>query len=435
MSLKNFLKIILGKKLISVYHFYLARLAAFVYGSPSEKLIVIGVTGTNGKSTTANLIGKILEEAGSKVAVTSTVNFKIAKHDQLNDQKMTMPGRFFLQKFLKGGVKQGCRYAVIETSSEGVVQHRHIGIHYDVLVFTNLTPEHLEAHGGFENYKNAKLNLFRYLEKLPHKIMSGKKIQKIIASNADDPYVKEFTNFKVDRIVSFGQSQADVQGSDLKISPQGISFKVEDKQFNLKLKGQFDFYNALAAIAVASALGIGLETAKQALENTSGIPGRMEIIEGPGFKVLVDYAPEPEGLRQMYATIKNWPAFAHASAGKPHNKIIHVLGSTGGGRDVSRRKILGEIAGQSADIVIVTNEDPYDDDPQSIIDDVASGSPKALKILDRREAIAKALNLAGLNDLVVVTGKGAEQKMAVKGGYIDWDDRKVVNEELEKLQK
>lgn len=428
--LKDLIKKFIPDFLLSWYHLALAHLANFVYGQPSEKLIVIGVTGTNGKSTTINLIAKILQEAGNKVVLSSTVNFSDGKKEWLNNMKMTMPGRFFLQRLLSDGIKNGAGFAVIESSSEGVIQHRQVGIHYDVLVFTNLTPEHIEAHGGFENYKNAKLEYFRHLEKLPHKIIDGKKIPKEIIANADDPSYGEFLNFQVDKKITF--SKADAKNHT--ITEQGIGFSFENVDFKLNLKGTFDVYNALAAIATAQGSGIDLMIAKQALEKVPNIPGRMEIInEGQNFKVMVDYAPEPESLKQVYATIKNWP----------HGKIIHLLGSTGGGRDIARRKILGNIAGMNANIVIVTNEDPYNDDPQQIIDDVAAGAlsqgkilnQNLFKILDRRQGIVKALSLAQENDLVLLTGKGSEQKMAVKNGYIPWDDREVAREELKKLLK
>lgn len=426
--MKTFIKKFIPKFILSWYHLGLAHLANFIYGHPSEKLIVIGVTGTNGKSTTVNLIAKILEQAGHQVVVSSTVNFSNGKKAWLNNLKMTMPGRFFLQRLLNDGVKNGCDFAIIESSSEGILQHRHIGIHYDCLVFINLTPEHIEAHGGFEHYKNSKLEYFKYLEKSPHKNLNGLKIPKIIIANGDDQYAKEFLNFQVDQKIIYQKSDA----KNLQITEQGISFDFEYVNFKLSLKGIFDVYNILAAIATASAFDIDLEICKQALEKISNIPGRMELIdEGQNFKVIVDYAPEPESLRQLYTTIKSWS----------HEKIIHVLGSTGGGRDIARRKILGEIADKSADYVIVTNEDPYDDDPQEIIDDVAEGvqafgkilDQDFFKILDRREGIAKALSLARENDLVLITGKGSEQKMAVKGGYVPWDDRTVVREELLKL--
>lgn len=411
----------------------LAHLANLIYGQPSEKLIVIGVTGTNGKSTTVNLISKILEEAGFQTAVSSTVNFKVGKKEWLNNLKMTMPGRFFLQKLLSDAVKAGCRFAIIESSSEGILQHRHIGIHYDALVFTNLTPEHIEAHGGFENYKQAKLEYFRNLERLPYKIINGEKIPKGIVVNLDDQYASEFLNFKGDKKITYGKNpEATIVGTDLTASEQGISFKANGLDFKLKLKGIFDFYNALAALGVAKGSNVDMGIAKRALEKIPNVPGRMEVIdEGQNFKVVVDYAPEPEGLKQLYATVKNWP----------HGKIIHLLGSTGGGRDTGRRKILGNLAGKNADIVIVTNEDPYNDDPQEIIHQVADGAVEAGKVIkenlfrepDRRKAIAKAFSLAQPNDLVLLTGKGSEQKMAIKNGYIDWDDRTVAREELRKL--
>lgn len=434
-QIKNFIRKFVPEPFISLYHLALAWLANFIYNNPSEKLIVIGVTGTNGKSTTVNLISKILEEAGFKTAITSTVNFKIDDRDELNEIKMTMPGRFFLQRFLNKAVIAGCTHAVIESSSQGILQYRQFGVAYDAMVFTNLTPEHIEAHGGFENYKNAKLKYFAQLEKLPHKKINNKTINKIIVYNADDPYGLEFANFKVDKTISFGQTEkAMVRAENFLPGANGISFTVNQEKFNLKLKGLFDLYNALAAIATAQGFDIDLKLCKQVLKKIDGIPGRMEKIDlGQNFQIIVDYAPEPESMRQLYATVKTWP----------HNKIIHILGSTGGGRDVARRKILGKLAGENADIVIVTNEDPYDDDPQKIIHQVAEGAVEAGKEIkkdlfrdpDRRSAIAKALSMAGEGDLVLITGKGSEQKMAVKGGYIKWDDREVVREELAKLDK
>ena len=185
------------------YHQTLAYLAAFFYGWPAEKMIVIGVTGTNGKSTTVNLIAAILEKAGFKVGATSTVNFKIGGKIWLNDTKMTMPGRFQLQKMLSQMVKTGCRYGVIETSSQGLAQFRHLGINYDLAVFTNLTPEHLEAHGGFENYKAAKGELFSRLSNSRQKKINGEKIEKIIVANLDDEYAPYFLNFPAERKIGY----------------------------------------------------------------------------------------------------------------------------------------------------------------------------------------------------------------------------------------
>ena len=405
----SLLRKLVPKPILSFYHLALAKTAAFWYGNPSEKLIVIGVTGTNGKSTTVNMIASILQEAGYKVGLTSTINFRIAGQEKLNDLKMTMPGRFWLQRQLARMMAAGCRFAVIESSSEGIAQHRHVGIHYDAMVFTRLRPEHLERHGGFENYKQAKLEYFRHLERLPRKV----DVPKVIVVNAEDEHSKDFLNFKVDQKITFSASDA----ADL----------------HLKLAGKFNLLNAAAAIAVTTAYGVARDVAKAALEKIEIIPGRVEYVrEGQPFEVMVDYAPEPNSLSALYETL----------AAIAKKRLIHVLGSTGGGRDRSRREVLGRMAGKTADIVVVTNEDPYDDDPQEIIDDVAKGALEAgkilgrnlFKILDRRAAIHKALTLAQPGDLVLLTGKGAEQAMVVAGGKkIKWDEREVVREELGKI--
>ncbi|OGE88372.1 MAG: hypothetical protein A3J07_01065 [Candidatus Doudnabacteria bacterium RIFCSPLOWO2_02_FULL_49_13] len=432
-KLKNFIKKFIPKFLLGWYHLMLAHLANFIYGRPSENLIVIGVTGTNGKSTTVNLIAEILREARHKVVVSSTVSFSDGKNEWLNNLKMTMPGRFFLQRLLAQGVRNGAGFAVIESSSEGILQHRQVGLHYDCLVFTNLTPEHLEAHGGFKNYKQSKLKYFETLQNLPHKTIAKQRVPKIIAANIDDRAAAEFLNFSVDQKITYGQAEvANIRGMDLKASERGVAFRVADVDFSLNLKGIFDLYNALAAIAITSRLGIDLSLARHALEKIPNVPGRMELVdEGQAFQVLVDYAYEPAALKQVYATIKNWS----------EKNIIQILGSTGGGRDQARRPVLGRLAAENANVVILTTDDPYDDDPQTIMDEMAAGSMAQGKLLnqnlykipDRRAAMAKAFALAQANDLILITGKGAEQKMAVRGGYIPWDDRTVAREELKKI--
>ncbi|MFA5029943.1 MAG: UDP-N-acetylmuramoyl-L-alanyl-D-glutamate--2,6-diaminopimelate ligase [Patescibacteria group bacterium] len=452
--MKTLLKKIIPKNLLNQYYRMLALFANYFYLKPAEKMVVIGVTGTNGKSTTCLLIAKILEEAGYKAGITSTAIFKVADQEWLNDIKMTMPGRLALQKMLKRMLKAGCRYAVVETSSEGIKQFRHLGIHYDLGVFTNLTPEHIESHGGFANYKKAKLKLFEHLEKQPNKIIANKKIKEVIVANGDDEHVKDFLNFKVDEKYVY-----QVQGSEAEISDkfrtenlelkilkaeevrflnQGIYFRLENIEFNLKLFGRFNVYNALAAIAVALSQGVPLTICKAALEKVEVMPGRMEFInEGQDFKFLVDYAPEPESMKQLYQAIDDY----NIRAG---GRIIHIFGSCGGGRDKARRPILGQMVAQRADFLIITNEDPYDDSPQLIIDQVAQGAQSEgkvvgenlFKILDRREAIKFALNLAKKNDLIILTGKACEQAICVANGQkIPWDDRKVARGELKMIKK
>src|SRR3989344_4742031 len=414
------LKKLIPPKVLNQCHKSLALGSKFAYGNPSEKMIVIGVTGTNGKSTTVMMIAKILEEAGYKVGATSTALFKIADQEWLNDKKMTMLGRHELQKLLKKMVRAGCRYAVIETSSEGIKQHRHLGVNYDVSVFTNLTPEHLEAHGSFANYKKAKEQLFAKLKYDQPKTIAGKKIEKVIVVNTDDKYVEDFIKYTADAKYGFGlkgrsqdgEVKAKIEADNIKFLPTGVSFEVYETTFNLKLFGEFNVYNSLAAIAVAQSQGIDIEVCQAALEKIESLPGRMEFInEGQNFKVLVDYAPEPESLRQVYNNINYHNLVNHS------HKIIHVLGSCGGGRDRARRSGLGRLAAANADYVVVTNEDPYDDDPQEIIEEVAQGAEEGgkelkknlFKILDRREAIKKAIDLAQTDDLVLLTCKGCEQ--------------------------
>lgn len=415
----------------------MAYCANIIFGRPSNKLVVIGVTGSNGKSTTVNLIAKILQSFGKKCGLISTINFDLGQGEKLNSLKMTMPSGWLLNLWLAEMLKNGCKYAVLEISSEGLAQNRHLGINFDLAVFTNLTPEHLESHGGFENYQKAKARLFQTLSRVP--LTQAKKqtcpgLQKTIIANLDDKFGKYFLNFKAARHVTYGIKTADASYRSTNISyrPDGITFNLKSLTFNLCLKGRFDVYNSLAAVAAAASVGVNLEAARSALEKIPGIPGRLEIIQDKPFMLVVDYAPEPYALQALYKTLQGWPK----------NRLIHILGSCGGGRDRARRKILGERAGKEADMVIVTNEDPYDDDPWEIINEVAAGAENAgkildqnlFKILDRGEAIAKAITLARPDDLVLITGKGAEQKMAVADGkYLDWDDRLVAREKLARI--
>ena len=448
MNFKEIIKKFIPGFLLRWYHKTLALAANVFYGFPSNKLIVIGVTGTNGKSTAVHLISKMFEGTNSKCGATSTVGFKVADKECLNKKKMTMLGRFALQKLLRQMVRAGCKYAVIETSSQGVEQYRHLGINYDVAVFTNLTPEHIEAHGGFENYKKAKGKFFAHLTAKPHKIIDGKKIDKVSVVNIDDEYAEYFAGFTADEKWGYKISNSKIQipnkfqnpnskiveAENVELGPSGSRFNVQYSTFNIHLLGEFNVYNALAAVCVGLSQGLSLDAISGALEKVRGVPGRMEFIdEGQNFKVLVDYAPEPASMEKLYETIHNSKFII------PNSKIIHVLGSAGGGRDKSRRPVLGRLAAENADYVIITNEDPYDENPQEIINQVAAGAAgkqegvNLFKILDRGEAIAKALSFAREGDLVIITGKGSEQAICVADNKkISWDDREKVREILKK---
>ena len=418
---------------MSFYHFTLAELAALFYFYPTRRMIVVGVTGTKGKSSTAYLIAKILEGAGYKVGLTSTVLFKIGGREWLNPYKMTMLGRFKLQGILNKMAREGVEYAVVETSSEGILQHRHRGIGYDVAVFTNLSPEHLEAHGSYQNYRAAKAELFKNLKK---KKINGRAIPRVIVANADDEEGEFFLSFPADDKYAFSlenkrASEAGaVLAKEIAIGEGGSHFKVDGEGFELKLIGRFNVYNALAAISVGVSQSIELAKMSEALKAVCAIPGRFEFIDvGQPFKIIVDYAHEPKSMEELYAAINL----------VSHKRVLHVFGATGGGRDKAKRPVLGAIAARGADAVIVTNDDPYSEDQNAIADQVIAGvrgvSSEIFceKILDRREAIHRALDLAQNDDVVLITGKGAEQKMALGRKKIPWDDRRIIKEELKKI--
>ena len=410
--------------IVSWYHFLLVSLGAVFYRFPAKKIKIIGITGTNGKSTVVEMTSKILEEAGCKTASLSSIKFKIGNKQWPNELRMTMPGRLTLQKFLRQAVNEKSDYIVLEVTSEGIKQHRHRFIDFEIAVFTNLTPEHIEAHGSFEKYKETKGELFR----------AAKKIHIL---NLDDENKKYFLSFPADKKYGYGLNSGYqshgieyLKAENIQATPKGIGFSVKDISFNLPLLGSFNIYNAIAAICVGLSQGISLETSKSALEKLKVIPGRMEEVISEPFKVFVDYAFTPNALQKAYETLSENSKFQI-----PNSKMVCVLGACGGGRDKWKRPVLGELAAKYCDEVIITNEDPYDEDPMEIINQIAKGTEgKAKTILDRREAIKKALLLAEPGDIVVITGKGCEPCICVaKGKKIPWDDREVVKEELEHI--
>jgi UDP-N-acetylmuramoyl-L-alanyl-D-glutamate--2,6-diaminopimelate ligase len=410
------------------YHFVLAFLGALWYGFPSRRLTVVGVTGTKGKTTTVNLIADILSAAGHKVGLISTLNYRIGGEEWINDTKQTMPGRFGLQKLLYRMVKAGCNYAIIETSSEGILQYRHKFINYRVAVFTNLSPEHIERHGSFSNYRAAKLKLFQEVAKQKN----GVGVYNLDDPNAEyflEPEIKnKYGYFKTPNLKF--QIPNKFQISEVKLSPEKTEFQLNGDKFETQLLGEFNVYNAAAAICVGLSQGVPVAKIREALAAARPLSGRAEIVAGRGFKVIVDYAHEPASLSAIYEAVKLF---------RPR-RVIGVLGSQGGGRDVWKRAAMGKIAGGYCEELILTNEDPYDEEPLTIIADIEkgvweAGKPglKLYKILDRREAIFKAVSLAGEGDVVVITGKGGEVWMCVAGGRkIPWSDRKIVEEALGK---
>ncbi len=388
------------------YHTAWVLLGAVFYRFPSKKIFVVGVTGTKGKSTTVELISFILEKAGKKTAAVSSVSLKIGGEISGNLTGNTMPGRFFIQKFLRRAVDNNCQYAVVEVTSEGVSANRHLFVDWQAAVFINLHPEHIETHGSFEKYREAKLKFFRSAKKL-------------FFINEDDENADYFIKAAGGKeIILFGKSELESN-----------------------LVGDFNKYNVGAAVAFVKSQGVSDEIIKRAVSGFPGVPGRMEFVHRPTkekpFTAVVDYAHTPDSLRNVYTTLRRESEIS---------KLICVLGAAGGGRDKWKRPEMGKIAAEFCDEVILTDEDPYNENPFSILEDIEKGfsenpnnktqMTKLYKILDRGEAIKKAVELAGVGDIVIITGKGSEKFIRVaKGKKMPWSDGDAIESACRELEK
>lgn len=433
--MKKLLRKMLPKKFILIYHYLMAVFATLYYGFPSKKMVIIGVTGTKGKTSTVNFIWSCLTAGGHKTGIISTANIRIGEKESLNKYHMTMPGRFTIQKLMAEMVKNGCKFCVIETTSEGIKQHRHTGVYYDIAVFTNLSPEHLPSHGGsFKKYKEAKGKMFEALSS-HRKYIDGREIEKVIIANNDDEHADYFLNFKAGKKVTFAiKNKADYVATDIDENGSMVGFSVRKIRAQSNIFGYFNIYNILPAIIIGDIFRIDKAKTVKGIHDLKVIPGRMEKIdEGQPFIVLVDYAHEGKSMRAAITTARK---LVHN-----HGKVIVLLGAEGGGRDKQKRPIMGKVAGEFADFVIVSVIDSYDDEPVEINEEIAIASEQAGKIreknlfviTDRRDAIRKALSIAGDGDVVMITGKGSEQTMSIYGKVIQWDDRSIVREELKSI--
>jgi UDP-N-acetylmuramoyl-L-alanyl-D-glutamate--2,6-diaminopimelate ligase len=401
--------------------------AHHLYGRPSQKMKIIGVTGTNGKTTTCHLIASILESSGAKVGMATTTTFKVDNKIQINKTNMTTMSPFKLQALLRQMANAGCEYAIVETTTHAISQFRNYGITYFAVAMTNVTHDHLDYHGTFESYLAEKLKLFSNNPKL-------------IVANLDDPNGLRFLSNPAGRHIGYSlESRGDVVSRKILIDEKGSTFTIVlpsvQVTVELKLPGMFNISNALCAASVATGLGISPEMIKNGLEDIKSVPGRMEKIEaGQDFTVIVDYAHTPDALQKVYSELTKILK----------GKLIAVLGACGD-RDKSKRPIMGSLAAQFADIVIITDEEPYTEDPNEIIEQVALGvfSGKAkhevkenenfFKVMDRRKAIAKALSVAQRNDIVIITGMGAQEFRVIGEKHLPWVEKKVVKQELERL--
>jgi UDP-N-acetylmuramoyl-L-alanyl-D-glutamate--2,6-diaminopimelate ligase len=456
------MKKIIPQKIKNIFHFSQAIAANFWFGfsastrgddssmrgGPSGRIKVIGVTGTNGKTTTCQIIAKILEEAGYKIAMASTINFKMGEKEWVNATKFTTLSSFQVQKFIREAVNEGCDYLVLETSSHSLDQFRVLGIGYEVAVITNITREHLDYHETMEAYRKAKLKLFK---------KANVAIVNLDMENPEDflkygekkyGYSTKISNFKfqISNKISNSKNQIkNVIAEDIKLDINKSEYEIQDMQYKIQLPGLFNIENALAATCVGLSQEIDPEVIKKALEKIKGVPGRLEHIpNNKEVEIIVDYAVTPDSLERLYRYLRDIK--------KEGARIISVFGACGD-RDRGKRPIMGEVVDRYADFIILTNEDPYFEDPWQIINEVAKGignkkeeEPASTrggdsstrggnfwKIMDRREAIKKALQISSPGDTVVITGKGAEEVMAVREKRIPWNDKKVILEELGKI--
>ncbi len=405
----------LGEKLRSLmpdslvnlfYHLPLAILAVFIHGYPAQKLKVIGVTGTDGKTTTANLIHHLLTKSGKKAALISTISAKIGQKEIPTGFHVTSPHPWKLQSLLRRIMDKGYQYLVLEATSHGLAQHRLLGSNFYLGVITNVTEEHLDYHQTYENYLAAKAKLF-----------SGVKIAVLNKDDQSYFYLKSKIKNQKSKIITYGiKKKAD-------FTPQTFKFKT-------LLPGEYNQYNCLAAIAVASSLGIDEKKIKKAIASFKSLEGRMEAIdEGQDFKVYVDFAHTPNALEQVLKTLKK-----ELKEGK---KLLVVFGCAGL-RDIQKRPKMGTIASRLADLVILTAEDPRTEDVKKIINQIARGCLKKggvegrtfFKVPDRSEAIRFAVNKAKKDDLVVICGKGHEKTMCFGRKEYPWSDQKEVSRAL-----
>lgn len=400
----------------------LATLASRFFDDPTSKLTLIGVTGTNGKTTTAYLIESISRQAGKKTGLIGTVRYQIGARTL--PVQGTTPESLDLQHIFNEMVKEKVEIAVIEASSHAIHQQRVEGCRFDVLVFTNLSQDHLDYHRDIEEYFRVKSSLFEKTDKEAYHII-----------NQDDHYGRRILKSAVPPVLTYGlSSKAQVRAAEIEINKEGCSFLIETPgdsfSVHSQLRGKFNVYNSLAAAAVGVALGFSSYTIKKGLESLTNVPGRFEVIQlGQDFLVVVDYAHTPDGLEKVITAAKEIA----------HGRVITVFGC-GGDRDKSKRPLMGKVAASLSDYAFITSDNPRSEKPEDIIDMIEEGfkqvKPAAayVKITERRQAIFEAVSMARSGDLVLITGKGHEKGQIFADKVVPFDDREVATEAIwEKL--
>ncbi|MDQ0339218.1 UDP-N-acetylmuramoyl-L-alanyl-D-glutamate--2,6-diaminopimelate ligase [Caldalkalibacillus uzonensis] len=408
----------------------LAYVANCFYGFPTQKLRLIGVTGTNGKTTVTYLIEKMLEDQGLKTGRIGTINMKIG--NRVQEVKNTTPESLHLQQAFHDMLEASCSHAVIEVSSHALDMGRVRGCNFGVAIFTNLTQDHLDYHQSMEQYKQAKGLLF---SQLGNGISEGDLKYAIL--NADDSASDYYMKITPAQVLTYGihSEQADIKASDIALSPQGVRFTVyygtQQEKFDVPLVGMFNVYNVLAAVGAGIVEGLSLSQIRESLSKIECIPGRMETVEaGQDFTVIVDYAHTPDSLANVLSTARQLA----------QKRLICVVGC-GGDRDRGKRPLMAQMAVKYADLTVLTSDNPRSEDPQAIINDMEKGlidtnvsQTKYTSIVDRREAIHWAINQAEQNDVIIIAGKGHETYQEIKGQRYHFDDREVAREVLASLK-
>ena len=402
----------------------LATLSAEMLGRPGEALRLVGVTGTNGKTTTTYLIDAALRAAGYKTGLVGTVQYRIG--DRLTEASRTTPESSDLQALFREMVEEGCDHAVLEVSSHSLELKRVHGCAFQVAVFTNLTRDHLDFHGDMERYFLAKRRLFdTYLRKDGHALI-----------NLDDDRAPELIAASRGRVwtYSLNGGPADLQASDIRLSLDATRFRARTPagEFEVRtpLLGRFNVDNVLAALGAALALGLDPPTALRGISSVAGVPGRLERVQaGQDFTVVVDYAHTDDALKNLLETVREL---------KPR-RLITVFGC-GGDRDRTKRPLMGAVAARLSDVVVVTSDNPRSEPPEAILEEIQKGMNGGHRaerhaIVDRREAIVRALEMARAGDAVVIAGKGHETYQVLRDRTIPFDDRQIAREVLTRLAR
>lgn len=386
----------------------LAQMSKVYYGCPDEKMQIIGITGTNGKTTVTYLIKHILEQQGAKVGLIGTNQNMIG--DTVLPTERTTPESKELYAMFADMVEAGCSHVVMEVSSHALELSRVGGVRFAVGVFTNLTQDHLDFHGDMEHYYLAKAKLFSVCEKS--------------VINTDDAYGKRLAEFAPALLGYSIESASQLQATEIEISAKGVLYDAiyagEETSVHIGIPGKFSVYNSLAALGVALQLGVDIDAAVRALLTAKGVKGRAEVVPtATPYTVLIDYAHTPDGLENIISTVNEFKTA----------RVITVFGC-GGDRDRTKRPLMGETAARLSDFVIVTSDNPRTEDPERIIDDIMPGVLKTdcphVRITSRKDAIAYALAHAQPDDIIVLAGKGHETYQILNTGKIHFDEREVV---------